>query len=330
MSSISQKLEKEHCIKSIEGRLNAPLADLFYQMHWGENLMHRQVAQRVGVPRPTVTRWFSELRVPSQPSERITKTYLTSWLYKTGKLKPKPRYEGPDRRLQETRNGVNVNFFKRWSPEMAYVLGYYAADGCLAVNPLGARYIHFDSIDKDLLETVRTLLGCKQVVSVKRQGKEHRHACYRLQIGSRQMFSDLARLGFGMRKGRRIRLPKIPASFLADFVRGYFDGDGGVSYGAYGRRSRPGKARCILARFTSESIGFLKSMRGRLRKRGGLGQGSLIRYGTYACLSYGLNDSRRLFRFMYGHTGDFRRPFLVRKHVKFLAGLQFCAPGAVA
>lgn len=97
MSAVSQQTDKRSRIAEIEERVNTRLADLLYQMHWEENLMHREIAERVGIPRPTITRWFSELGVPSQPSERITKTYLTSWAYITGQKKPKPRYQGPKR-----------------------------------------------------------------------------------------------------------------------------------------------------------------------------------------------------------------------------------------
>ena len=126
-----------------------------------------------------------------------------------------------------------------------------------------------------------------------------------------------------------MRLPKVPVVFLPDFVRGYFDGDGGVSYGEYGRGNRPGKVRSILARFTSESAGFLRKLRKVLERRAGMGKGSLISYGTYACLSYSLSDSLCLFRFLYGKGMNLKRPFLNRKYQKFLKGLRFCSKGAV-
>lgn len=325
MSAISQQTTKRQRIEAIEQRLNAPLPDLFYQLHWGEDLLHREIGAWVDVARPTVTRWFSELGVPSQPSARITKTYLTSWAYITGQRTSKPRYVGPKRSSQEYRRNADVQFFKRWTPEMAYVLGYFAADGCLAVNSRGARYLHFDSIDRGQLETVRALLRSTHRISVKRQARGAWNTCYRLQIGSRAMFQDLVRLGLGLRKGCRLRLPHMPQVVLPDFVRGFFDGDGGVCYGAYARRSRPGIVRRISARFTSESTAFLRSLRRVLRMHAGMGQGSLLCYNTYARLSYSHQDCRCLFQYMYGNTEPLKKPLLHREYAKFLNGLAFCA-----
>ena len=45
---------------------------------------------------------------------------------------------------------VNHQFFHKWNPTMAYVLGYFAADGCMIKNKRGAHYIEFTSIDKRL------------------------------------------------------------------------------------------------------------------------------------------------------------------------------------
>jgi hypothetical protein len=211
-----------------------------------------------------------------------------------------------DHRLQEIQGRVDVDFFKQWSAQMAYVLGYFAADGCLSTNPLGARYIHFDSTDLEQLETVKTLLSSKQVISVKPAAQRTWKTCYRIQIGSRQVFADLTELGFGVRKGGRMTLPNIPTDFLSDFVRGYFDGDGGISYGEYAKANRSGKVRVLLTRFTSASKGFLESLRKALQIEANMGRGSLICYGTYACLSYAYGNSVRLFQFMY-RDGDRKR-----------------------
>jgi len=37
----------------------------------------------------------------------------------------------------------NENFFKKWTPEMAYVLGFFAADGSMVKNKRGACFIEF-------------------------------------------------------------------------------------------------------------------------------------------------------------------------------------------
>ncbi len=37
-------------------------------------------------------------------------------------------------------------------PKMAYVLGFFVADGNLTINPRGSRYIEFSSCDKEIIE----------------------------------------------------------------------------------------------------------------------------------------------------------------------------------
>lgn len=212
---------------------------------------------------------------------------------------------------------------------MAYVLGYFAADGCVSVNSRGAQYVHFDSTDRNLLMKIRQLLGSHHAISVKRTSHKSWKPCYLLQIGSREMVSDLACLGFAVRKGHRLAFPKIPLEFLSDFIRGYFDGDGGISYGMYRRKNKTKKTRVLLVRFTSESVAFLKALREILVKQAGMGFGSLISYGTYACLSYAYQDSVRLFYYMYGRTGPANKVFLDRKYRGFLEGFQLYPQGAV-
>jgi len=155
--------------KRIERRFNAPIPDLIYQMHWLEDMKHRDIALNLHVPRATVTRWFRHFKIPAQSCRRFTDMNLTSLLYKTGKLKKKFRHEWPDRRLQRTKGGLNVDFFKKWSVEMAYVLGYFAADGCMYKNSGGSKFINFVSTDYEILTKVKKLLSSQHKILPKRQ-----------------------------------------------------------------------------------------------------------------------------------------------------------------
>lgn len=110
---------------------------------------------------------------------------------------------------------------------MAYVLGFFAADGCLTINPRGAKYLDFTSCDRDVLVKIRRLMRSGHKISnyrSKRPGiwKDK----FRLQIGSKYIFSHLVALGFMVNKSLTIQFPSVPDPFLLHFVRGYFDGDG--------------------------------------------------------------------------------------------------------
>ena len=111
---------------------------------------------------------------------------------------------------------------------MAYVLGYFAADGSMYVNPHGARYVGFASADRDLLEQVKDLLRADHAITLKSRNTRPAHwkPAYQLQIGGGELFDGLQRHGFTPNKDGSMVWPAVPGEYVADFVRGYFDGDG--------------------------------------------------------------------------------------------------------
>ncbi|MFH1868919.1 MAG: LAGLIDADG family homing endonuclease [Candidatus Omnitrophota bacterium] len=315
----AQKLDR---IAKVEEKFNCNIDNLMYQLHWGENMMHKGIAKLIDVPRSTVTRWFHELDIPTQSCCRFTNKNLTSWLYKTGKLQRKPRYEGPDRRLQRTKGNVDINFFKKWSAEMAYVLGFFAADGGMFINSEGSKYIQFVSTDKDILTKIKNLIHSNHKISVKKKNLSNPQwaKCYLIQIGSREMYDDLSKLGFTPKKDLMLQFPKIPNRYLSHFVRGYFDGDGSVSFGAYKRKSRNNKQSFyILTRFVSGSRTFLSDLSSKLRLVANIGKGYLgYKSDNRASeLAFSVNDSKKLFKYMYNDIDIEPCCYLERKYNRF-------------
>src|SRR5690242_19170350 len=119
---------------------------------------------------------------------------------------------------------VNQRFFQTWSPEMAYVLGFFAADGNMIKNKRGGHFIGFYSNDEELLVSIRSALGSNHKIGVLNRLPPE-HVAYQLQIGSKQFFSDLIGLGMTERKSLTLMLPQVPHNLFPHFVRGYFDGD---------------------------------------------------------------------------------------------------------
>lgn len=179
---------------------------------------------------------------------------------------------------------------------MSYVLGFFAADGCMIRNKRGACFIEFQITDKDILLKIRKLLGSNHKIS-KRRDVDNWKSRHRLQIGSKEYFNDLSRLGLTQRKSQTIRFPNVPKRYFADFVRGYFDGDGNVYI--YNRKDRSSPA--ILSGFTCGNKIYLKKLKDRLKSETGLIGGTLYRHsssGVYR-LYYSTNDSAKLYGFMY-------------------------------
>ena len=101
-----------------------------------------------------------------------------------------------DKRGGHNRNRINHDFFKAWSPAMAYVLGYAFADGTL-INSKPSRtcYLRFHSVDRDLLEQVNDAMEnhgkifYREPRIIKKGAKRYTsRICHYISIGSRKLF----------------------------------------------------------------------------------------------------------------------------------------------
>lgn len=122
-----------------------------------------------------------------------------------------------------------VEFFRVWTPAMAYVLGYWWADGYMYIKASsGAHVIEIASNDQEHLEAIALAIGEKyftrQVTALS--------SCYELAFCSKEMYHDLLALGGSPRKSRTIGMPDVPTELLPHFVRGVIDGDGTLSWNA--------------------------------------------------------------------------------------------------
>lgn len=192
---------------------------------------------------------------------------------------------------------LNHSFFKKWSPEMAYVLGFFAADGNMIKNNRGAHFIGFYSNDRELLASIRTILKSDHKIGIKRQVPPSCNS-YQIQIGSKEIFNDLISLGLSPNKSRTLRFPKVPRIFFNDFLRGYFDGDGNVYFGKHFAKDRQKYRWVFQTRFTSGSLLFLYTLHNLLKKHGIKG-GSLIKKKHGFDLLFSHNDSLVLFNLLY-------------------------------
>ena len=198
---------------------------------------------------------------------------------------------------------------------MAYVLGFFAADGCMFVNPRGSRYIDFTSTDYKLIYKIREMIGSNHSVGRHSDQNPNWKTRYRLQAGSKIIFNDLLKLGFCPRKAKVLRFPGVPKLHFRHFVRGYFDGDGCVSSGIYNRKGRKDKARVLATRFSSASKQFLMDLLLALREHARLEGGFIVKKVRGFELVFSINDSKKLYRFMYENVLSER--FLERKYNKF-------------
>ena len=213
---------------------------------------------------------------------------------------------------------INKDFFKKWTRDMAYVLGFFAADGYITVNKRGGQFWCIQITDKKLLESIKEVTKSEHRISVRLPKKSGESVLYRFQVGSIEMCEDLRRLGFSEKKTKSLAIPNIPKKYFSDFVRGYFDGDGNVWSGLM-HKSRKTHTLVIQTVFTSCSGKFLEKMRERLQvfniERGVLRQRKQGK-GSYYRLVYSVLNSLKLYDFMYNELGT-SKLFLKRKRSVF-------------
>lgn len=154
--------------------------------------------------------------------------------------------------LQGKRRVVSLNrdFFKRWSREMAYVLGVVVTDGNLASDQ---PRVMIAQRERELLDKVSALMDCDGGISW--TGNQ----IYRLSFQSPEVYADLLDLGLTPRKSLTIQWPQVPRQYLRDFVRGCWDGDGSVSFREW---------RTASASYYSGSLAFMEGMRKALVRLG--------------------------------------------------------------
>lgn len=209
---------------------------------------------------------------------------------------------------------VNKTFFKKWTPEMSYVLGFFAADGYITVNKRGGQFLCIQIIDKKLLINIKKVLSSEHRIGIRLPRKPKESILYRIQIGSIEMCNDLRNLGFTERKTKNLVIPKIPKKLFPHFVRGYFDGDGNVWQGEI-HKDRKTRLRVLKITFTSCSNYFLENLKIKL-KLYNIENGCIYRSKTkeFSRLQYSTNNALKLYDFMYNtNIKDFKGLFLDRK-----------------
>jgi hypothetical protein len=120
-----------------------------------------------------------------------------------------------------------VSFFRIWSPEMAYVLGYWWADGYMRIKRnTTAHIIEISSVDRAHLEIIAQTIGGKYDCRRIRSDGE----CYGVEFCSKEMYHDLLALGGMPNKSNVIGFPAVQTDLLVHFVRGFVDGDGTLAW----------------------------------------------------------------------------------------------------
>jgi hypothetical protein len=125
------------------------------------------------------------------------------------------------RRRKTGKYHFNNDFFETWSAELAWFLGLMYADG----NIQNTRHrALLSSKDIDLLEQVRDLIGSNFPIELTGTNPQ-------LYLYSIDLVECLERYGLTPAKSLTKKFPDMPPQFLHHFVRGYWDGNGFITFG---------------------------------------------------------------------------------------------------
>lgn len=155
-----------------------------------------------------------------------------------------------------------ADFFKEWSSEMAYVLGYLYADGHYYVSEKSDGYIYhgiiFRSIDKDMIESVYEIMECNQKIREQKSKFEGEYTgknVYTLEIGSKYFKDILPELGIKSNRKKTFEESdvEIKEGYEKYFWLGFFDGDGSITKKKYNYNERGYRYEVIFI-FTSYNM----------------------------------------------------------------------------
>jgi len=126
---------------------------------------------------------------------------------------------------------LNENFFDIIDcEEKAYFLGFLYADGTNSTKKTEISLRLNGDEDSYILYELKDLLKTNKPISTY-QGKGGRKLTYRMTINSKYMSYRLNDIGVIPNKTFKLKFPNwLNENLYSHFIRGYFDGDGGVQY----------------------------------------------------------------------------------------------------
>ena len=139
---------------------------------------------------------------------------------------------------------LNGNYFNEIdSEEKAYWLGFIQADGCIYKQGASYRFqMNLSGKDKEHLEKFKSCIEASYPVNTKTvrvKGKDYESSFIR--VDSKEFCENLMLNGIFPRKTLNDSFPELEESLMRHYVRGFFDGDGGVKLDKRG--NNPTRAR---------------------------------------------------------------------------------------
>ena len=214
---------------------------------------------------------------------------------------------------------VNEDFFKVWSHDMAYILGFWWADGYMRMRTRKLKNgdekssyifgISQNTRDKYLLEKILKSIDSNNKIYTPKTRPNGSH----FEISSKIIYNDIIKIGGSPNKSKSISMPDIPKEYLPDFIRGLFDGDGCIY-----QNKKKGYRTSYICSGSCKLIAELKSILDNVGISGKI-QNNGNKKSPVLKLFFGVKLTRKLGKFMYNNCGI----KLNRKFEKFLDNGEF-------
>lgn len=204
------------------------------------------------------------------------------------------------------------------TPEAAYILGFYIADGCLNGNKF---VITLNEKDKEILEKIRDYMSpitklIYKKETINKQGIVS-HPMYSFAFACKEIVSCLEDLGLGKNKTYLSKSIKnvVPKELMWDFIRGYWDGDGCISSSNVTKNVKETSYNYINIGFTiiSKDPDILNEMNEFFMEEGINTHVYLDNKGNYLVGTHSKSEVEKIYNKLYTSSNL----FMERKRTKF-------------
>lgn len=223
------------------------------------------------------------------------------------------------------KNLTNENYFKNIDTSLkAYLLGFFIADGSISLSS-GCKNsyrfsINLSEVDKYIIELYKNEICPNNKITINncQRGAINRKPTAMLRWTSTKMKKDLEKL-YNIKQNKTLdfnfefNFNNLPEGYYFDFIRGFFDGDGHISFTQTSRQFTLG--------FYSTSKIFLKQIGEIISNRCNVKY--IIDCNTKKnidlyCLRFNANGKRYDFiKKLYNLFYDNKKYYLIRKKIKF-------------
>lgn len=260
---------------------------------------------------------------PSASREEILRELGRSWasikvkakrlmLHRTPEAERVQRSASAKLTIKKKKYPYNEDYFKHWSRNMAYIFGFWFADGYINISRAGGKTVGFTISQRDeyFLHTIMDQIGKRKILH---NNKDNTAI---LRYFGDIMFADIIKLGGKTRKSLDKTFPFIPEEFLFDFIRGYVDGNGSIQIV---KDNRADNTYNLRVRIYSGSKVFLEGMLSRLQPYIS-GVSDVKKTQHCHCISITRYQSLKSF---FHRIYDGAELYLTRKYNRFTSAINF-------